>query len=340
MKKMLRDVRPDIFNMIKDKNKYNEIASRCQDSIEFICPRCGNTVKQIVSNVVRRGLSCKRCGDGISFGEKFICNLLDQLNLKFNTHVKFPWSDNRIYDICIYDDLFKRKYLIEIHGAQHYQRGFECVGGRTYQEEVDNDAYKMQLAIENGFDENTYFVIDCKESTIEYIKNSIYNNMFFQQYNLDVVNWNLCIQNATSSYAIKAQQLWEEGYKMGEICDILKLCSVTICKYLKNGAKNGTCSYTVDEAHRRSWKKGGATRRTSNYYVNLKNRKVFCPELNKLFNSITDASIQTGVSQTHINYIMSGERKRAKKTKYGFPLTFIDASSLSICNNIVTIQND
>ena len=330
MKKLLRDVRPDIFDMIKDKHLHEDIASRCIDQIEFICPRCGNVVKQIVRNVVQRGLSCKRCGDGISFGEKFIFNILDQLNLKFSTHIKFPWSNNRVYDVCVYDDLLKCKYLIEIHGAQHYQRGFECVGGRTYLEEVANDVYKKQLAMENGFNEYTYIVIDCRESTVEYIKNSVCNNMFFKQYNLDSVDWNLCIQNATSSYAIRAQQLWEDGHKMKEICEILKLCSVTVCKYLKNGAKNGTCSYTVEEAHRRSWKKGGATRRTLNSDVNLKNKKVFCPELNELFDSIASASVQTGVSQTHINYIVSGERKHAKKTKYGFPLTFIDANSLSI----------
>lgn len=327
---LLRDVRPDIFNMVKNQNIYKNIGVKSGKSIEFICPRCGSTVIQIVHNVTTRGLSCKMCGDGISFGEKFIFNLLDQLGVSFETHVTFPWSDRRIYDVCVHDNINNSLYLLEIHGAQHYNGGFESIGGRTYQEELNNDAYKKHLAMQNGFCEDTYIVVDCRESTTEYIKNNIYNNTFFSQYNLDDVDWTLCTLNATSSYAIKAQQLWNDGYKMCDICSKLKLSSATIRKYLKIGTQNGVCYYTPEEAHRRSWKKGGATRCTKNNSKSngYKKKKVFCPELQLYFESIVEASVKTGVSETQINYIVSGKRKIAKKNKYGFPLTFLAASAV------------
>ena len=100
-KKLVRNVRPDIFAMIKDKCLYYNIGVGCINKIEFICPRCGTIITQSVNNVIRSGLSCKKCGDGISFGEKFIFNILEQLNLNFDTHIMFPWSNHRIYDIIL-----------------------------------------------------------------------------------------------------------------------------------------------------------------------------------------------------------------------------------------------
>ena len=247
----LYTIRPDIAAMMEDKDLAHKICCHSGKKVNFICPRCGCVVPQIVANVVKRGVSCKKCGDGISFPEKFIFNLLTQLNIKFDTYKSFEWSDGRIYDVCTYDNFDNPKYILEIHGKQHYSGGFDRVGGRTYLNEIDNDAYKMNLAINNGFTKDRYVVIDCRESTLEYIKNSVEKHAFFKLYDLTNIDWNLCAKNATSSYAIRAMELWEIGYGVKHISNELHLSVNTIDKYLKRGVKIGLCSYTKNESLRR-----------------------------------------------------------------------------------------
>lgn len=291
MKELLRDVRPDIFALIKDKNLYLDI-SRCSGrKIEFICPRCGNVVIQSVSQAVMFGLSCKKCGDGISFGEKFVFNVLEQLHLNFDTHIMFSWSDHRAYDIVVHGDDYIDT-IIEVHGKQHYSGGFETYGGRDYRQEVENDNYKMNLAFSNGFNQNTYVVIDCKESKFEYVKHSIYENIFFNKYDLNNIDWNECMENAMSSYSIRAQKLWDEGCKIEDISSQLKISRTTIRKYLKQGAEIGICSYSVKQSYLR--------RRSGTFVPAARGKMVAYLDKKQIFYSMEDASRHTGIPRDYI----------------------------------------
>lgn len=314
-KKLMRDVRPDIFKLVKDKDLHYDIGVGCFENIEFICPRCGAIVTQMVTNVIRRGLSCKRCGDGISFGEKFVFNVLDQLHIDFKTHVTFPWSNNRVYDVvtCLGDE----SCIIEIHGKQHYLGGFESYGGRTLQEEIDNDKNKMQLAITNGFVADRYIIIDCRISSVEYIKNSIVGNAFFQKYDLSVVKWDECAKNAMSSYAIRAQHMWDNGSKIEEIALTLKIERHTVQKYLKQGADIGMCTYSVTESYHR---------RRSNTFIPTPPKMVFSPELRKIFYSLSDAHRHTNISSSSISICLSGRYKSAGKLSDGTRITWFETS--------------
>lgn len=307
-KRLLRNVRPDIFNTIKNKNIYYDVGVGYSSNVEFICPRCGNVVIQSVSNVVRQGLSCKMCGDGISFGEKFVFNVLEQLHLNFNTHVVFSWSDRRIYDIMVSDNGIDT--IIEVHGKQHYNGGFETYGGRDYLQEIENDNYKLKLAFANGFNQTTYTVVDCRESAFEYIKHSILKNDFFRKYNLDGIDWNKCMENAMSSYAIKAQKLWDEGCQIQDIVSQLKISRTTIRKYLKQGAEIGKCSYSVEESFKR--------RRTGTFVPTPPNTTMVAYLNEKqIFYSIADASIYTGIPYQYILKFARNKYKDFSRVRIG-----------------------
>jgi hypothetical protein len=249
-KKLLRETRPDVFNMIKDKATYYNIGVGTQKEVELICPICGCILTQRINNVVKFGISCKRCGDGISFGEKFVFNILEQLKVDFDIHVKFGWSNGKIYDVGLYNNK-QLIGLIEIHGDQHYNQGFATCGGRTYEEEVENDNYKKDIALKNGISNDMYIIVDCRISSFNYIKSSIENNKFFNQYDLSKIDWSLCAKNATSSYTAKAWNLWEAGYNVGLIAKQLKVNRYTVRRYLKHGAQAGLCSYSIEESSRR-----------------------------------------------------------------------------------------
>ena len=63
------------------------------------------------------------------------------LNVDYKHNTSFKWSNKKRYDFYIPN----KKTIIEIHGKQHFARGFENLGGKTLQEEIDNDKYKRNL---------------------------------------------------------------------------------------------------------------------------------------------------------------------------------------------------
>lgn len=130
-----------------------------------------------------------------SYPEKIIASLLKILNVDFSREVVFPWSMN------ILDDkgrrVFKRydfyipslSTIIEVHGAQHYEGGFEYLGGRSLDEEIENDRLKKVLAVDNGVEH--YITINASISSVEYIKNSVIaNKEFCELFNIENINWN------------------------------------------------------------------------------------------------------------------------------------------------------
>ena len=70
-------------------------------------------------------------------------------------------------------ELDDKKILIEIHGRQHYGRGFAEMGGRTLEDEKKNDLMKRNIALEIGY---KLIVVDARESSLKYIRKSIEKN--------------------------------------------------------------------------------------------------------------------------------------------------------------------
>lgn len=128
-----------------------------------------------------------------SYPERFISSLLKTLGVDYAREQTFDWSTTNNVD----GRKTARRYdfyvpalsaIIEVHGAQHYEGGFEALGGRTLQEEQENDCYKEQLAKENGI--KHYIVIDASNSSPQYLEKSIVSNPeFISLFNITSVNW-------------------------------------------------------------------------------------------------------------------------------------------------------
>lgn len=145
---------------------------------------------------------CSRQMSG-SYPERIVSSLLSSLNVDFSREQIFPWSTNIIesdnkphtkrYDFYIPEF----EAIIEVHGSQHYGQGFEAIGGRTLDEEQNNDRLKEELAKKNGI--KHYIVINALESTLGYIRQSIVeNNDFNQLFNLSNVDWTKIHSNTIS----------------------------------------------------------------------------------------------------------------------------------------------
>ena len=264
------------------------------------CPICGNE-KLITPNVfIYKGLSCPKCGDGISYPEKFMFSFLKQLNVNFITQLNkttLKWCRNEYYDFKY--DFFvssKEKYIIETHGRQHYEEhGFSAFGGRTLKEEQTNDKNKKELALKNGIKVENYIVIDCRESEIEWIKNSIINSRIADIYNISNIDWLECQKYAISSLVVDSCNLWKLNKSALEISKLLHICQSTVSRYLKKGTELGWCDYNGIEESKK-------------HHIRMY-RKVYCLELNKRFNSLIEAGKYVNRSTSSISSCCIGRTK-------------------------------
>lgn len=68
-----------------------------------------------------KSIGCS-CGYGISYPEKFFSKFLNQLKVNYRFQLgkdMFEWCENHRYDF--YFELDNKKYIVEIHGRQHYK---------------------------------------------------------------------------------------------------------------------------------------------------------------------------------------------------------------------------
>lgn len=143
------------------------------------CSCKNNTIKEISSEVLRRGgsLSCG-CWHR-SLGETIIENVLIKNNIKFKQ--EFPIKDIQSVnkgilrcDFAIIDDNDEVKYIIEFNGKQHYEP-VEFFGGQEGFEVLkENDRIKMEYFRKNNIPLIIFFYKELKQMNEEYILNKIY----------------------------------------------------------------------------------------------------------------------------------------------------------------------
>jgi hypothetical protein len=184
------------------------------------------------------GLGCI-CSDGVSFPNKFLCEVLNQLNVNYETEKTFEWSDNKRYDIYIPDI----NCIIENHGIQHYEYAFDKLSdnARTLQEEQYNDILKQNMAIMNGVD--YYIVLDCRKSETEWIKKSILNSQLSNIFDFSSINWDRCLEFASTNLIYEVARLWNDGNVRRQIQEKLKIGKQTALNYLHRATELGWCNY-------------------------------------------------------------------------------------------------
>jgi DNA-directed RNA polymerase subunit RPC12/RpoP len=309
-KKMLvgyNDIWTTNFNLAKlllNPNDGYKYTQNSHNKVDWKCFNCGNIIKnKKISMIYEQGLSCPKCSDKLPYPEKFVFNFLQQLlNNTFIyqlTRTTFKWCDNYRYDF--YFKLNGENYIVETHGLGHYQEGFSSCGGKTVQEEQENDRLKNKLALGNGIREENYIIVDCRRSEMEWIKKHIIDNKLNDLFDLSKVNWDECHKYACSSLVKKACELWNSGIKNTvEIGKLLKLERSTIVRYLKQGKLLNWCNYDPKKVMKNNGQRN--------------NIKVICLNNNKIFKSLKEASIYYNLkSLTSITNCCQGKTKSAGK---------------------------
>lgn len=231
----LYDTRPDLRKYIVNQEQAKNITPRCNKKILCQCPDCGYLKEIRVDNLFGYGFVCDVCSDGISYPNKFITCLLQQTSFSFKTEKSFDWSDNKRYDHYIESKLI----VIENHGLQHYENidGYKYGDLESIQE---NDRNKKEIAIAHGL---KYFVIDCRESKKEWIKNSILQSGLLDELNIDPskIDWNLCDEFGRSNRNREIQNDWNKTHDAYYIMNKYGIGETTLRSCINEGFDNGYC---------------------------------------------------------------------------------------------------
>jgi hypothetical protein len=231
---------PEVAELLKNPGDGYRYSIGTHTCLEFKCPDCKAVKICKPVTFTRHGhFSCPKCGDGISFPEKFIYALLSQLNINFIyqlTSTTFEWCENYRYYFYLND----YNYIIETHGLQHYKN--MGLFSKYSDDKVQiNDENKRKLAKENGI--KKYIVIDSRYSEMDYIKNSIINSELSNIFDLSNIDWVECLRYATKSIVKNICDDWNISKDINVLTEKYKLSETTIRRYLIKGTDIGLCNY-------------------------------------------------------------------------------------------------
>lgn len=236
------------------------IACYSSKSFYFKCNECKkiSSKKKTLHSIIYQGYSCECCSDGLPITEKFMSNILNQLNIEYIyqlTSKDFDWCNSFKYDFY----LPKYNIIIETHGSQHYKNKGDNSNWKSLEQEQWNDLFKYKCAKSHV---NNYIVIDCRYSNMKWLKENIIKELN-KYFNLTNVNWELAWEESQNSLCVKCWKLWDRGLTTFDISKELKISDACVRNYLKMGAKYKFCSYSVKEANKRAgdkrriYKEGG-----------------------------------------------------------------------------------
>ena len=208
------------------------------EKVHFKCPFC-NRIKSnkisIYSLYYKKTISCV-CSDGISYPEKFVYNLLEQLNLEFIFQYTPEWGNHKRYDFYfIYNN---EKYIIETDGEQHFKDSMFS----SYENIHKNDTTKDKMAVLNNVN---LIRIDCSISNVEYIKNNIIHTELNNLFDLKNINWEQCELFATSNFIKNVCDFTSQNMNLSfnKIANHFKIAPSTVRKYIKFGDRLGWIDY-------------------------------------------------------------------------------------------------
>lgn len=243
---------PEIAKLLKNPLDGYYLTYGSGKVVDFICPNCGNIIYKSLNTVYTLGgLGCQMCSDGVSYPNKFIRQLLDQLNVYFIPEVTkkvdgFQWVGLYRYD-C-YVECNNYKFFIEMDGgAGHGNRMFNSKEKDV--EGIQRDKMKDMLAEKHNVE---VIRIDCNyqgNDRYQYIKQNILNSKLSILFDLSDIDWDLCNMNAQKSLVKEACDIYMSGiHNLIEIGKILKLHRLTISRYLKRGVEFGWCDYDAKKS--------------------------------------------------------------------------------------------
>ena len=323
---------PKLASLLADPNDGYKYTQNSGKKVNFKCLDCDNIIEnKIISNVKQQGISCPKCGDGVSYPEKIMYNVLQQL-LEENFEYQYSpnWCKYKLNNknkTGRYDFYFKlndKQYIIEMDGGLGHGNDIHKKSKLTKKETLEIDNIKDELADNHNIE---VIRIDCfysNNNKFEYIKNHILKSKLKELFNLSKINWLICEKYSCSNFIKKVCNLWNKNiYTVKELSKITKIGRTTIYKYLKQGAKLGWCDYDPKKEMRKK----------------KNQKKVICLNNKKVFNSLFEAGEFINRSYTGISKCCNKQIKHCgKDLTTNEPLKWMYYNKYLNLNNNIIVQ--
>lgn len=244
-----------MIKYFKNKEDSHTYMRTSNVKVDLICPHCKKETKMLLSNLGRRGFVCQYCNDGISYPNKFIRNLLYEMNVE-NLQFEYSpdWIKPRRFDA--YFELNGNKYIVEMDGGFHFKDSVFKRKRKTKEEIQQIDKEKQQKAEEHGIE---VIRINCDDDRI--IENEITKSKLNELFNLNDFDFTECKIKSSTSELLSVCNDWNDGLSVLELSAKYKYSKNTILKWLRNGVVLGLCNYSKKESLKRGRKIAWTTRR-------------------------------------------------------------------------------
>ena len=299
---------PEVAKMLADPKDGHKYKANTNNKTWFICPDCGSKIYKTISIVTKSGKpACNYCSDGVSYPEKFMANILQQLKITFISQFSPEWAKPYLYDFMF--EINNIKYIVEMDGGlgHGYDKGSSW---NTPEKSQETDLIKDTRAQENGF---TIIRINCNYNRVEerytFIKNNILSSYLSKILDFSIVDFNQCEINSTKSVVAEVAQIWNSGVvginNIQAKMIVPKYCE-TVCRYLKKACEIGLINETYDSV------------KEKNHKVAIKNRNFKRKDIHTV-KCIQTKEVFYGYSEPNLKYhaelrVYFSRKKHNKKT--------------------------
>lgn len=230
--------RPDLLKYFVDKEEAKHVTEGSHKKIKVKCTDCGHIKTQAVKDLCTKGFSCNKCGDGVSFPNKFIRMVIANLGIEAQYEYSPEWAQGKFYDV--YFSYNGKEYVVQMDGGFHYVDN-PMNENLTLEKVQAIDHLKDEMAFEHGI---IMIRIDSRESTVDYLRKHIEESLLGNIFDLSKVNWNVCAEEATKNIVKTACEFYEKHYAdlhLYEIADAVGVGRSTMWSYINKGEKFGWC---------------------------------------------------------------------------------------------------
>lgn len=239
-------LKPELRQYIVDEEFAKIVGTASEKRIKTRCPLCGTEKELGIKDFVRRKYSCQKCGDKISYPNKFIRTLMGYLQVdKWQWEYKVYDNDNHYYYYDIWFALKNKEYVIEMDGLQHYRNSFK----QDVADVQKNDNIKEELAKNKGF---TLIRVNCEKSSFLWIKNNIENSLLNELFDLTQINWEKigCEINKDIITEICEYTTQNPTIILKDIGKNFYISEDAVRTYLKRGSEVGIFNYSILEENK------------------------------------------------------------------------------------------
>jgi hypothetical protein len=198
-----------------------------------------------IYHLINYGFACHKCGDGVSYPNKFIRSMLDQL---LDKNVFYEWSESwtKPYRYDSYFIVNGKQYIVEADGGWHYEDNKLSHTPVDKIKEIDN--LKDEMAKEHGI---IVIRIDCQQSDKNYITKNILSSHLSTIFDLSNVDWDKCNEYAYKNLIKTVCETYKKyAYDIDYLSSLFHLHKRTIQSYLIKGNEIGWCEYVLRKAKR------------------------------------------------------------------------------------------